>query len=65
MTVPWLVLCGPTHAEEVGRKDLQLAFAAASENQQAAEQVQDLFMNKRFRVYTSSDVGGCGRFAPR
>ena len=54
---PLVVLCGPTHAEEVGRK-IPSGIAAASENQQAAEQVQDLFMNKRFRVYTSSDVVG-------
>jgi glycerol-3-phosphate dehydrogenase (NAD(P)+) len=54
---PLVVLCGPTHAEEVGRK-IPSGIVAASENQQAAEQVQDLFMNKRFRVYTSSDVVG-------
>ena len=54
---PLVVLCGPTHAEEVGRK-IPSGIVAASENQQAAEQVQDLFMNRRFRVYTSSDVVG-------
>ena len=54
---PLVVLCGPTHAEEVGRK-IPSGIVAASENQQSAEQVQDLFMNKRFRVYTSSDVVG-------
>ena len=52
-----MALSGPTHAEEVGRK-IPSGIVAASENQQAAEQVQDLFMNKRFRVYTSSDVVG-------
>ncbi len=54
---PVVVLCGPTHAEEVGR-GLPSAIVAASEDQQAAEMVQDLFINKRFRVYTSSDVVG-------
>lgn len=56
-TCPLVALCGPTHAEEVGRK-IPSGIVAASENQQAAERVQDLFMNKRFRVYTSSDVVG-------
>ena len=56
-TCPVVVLCGPTHAEEVGR-GIPSAIVAASENQQAAETVQDLFINKRFRVYTSSDVVG-------
>ena len=38
---PLVVLCGPTHAEEVGRK-IPSGIVAASANQQAAEQVQDL-----------------------
>ena len=54
---PLVVLCGPTHAEEVGR-GIPSGIVAASENRQAAERVQDLFMNKRFRVYSSSDVIG-------
>ena len=54
---PVVVLCGPTHAEEVGR-GLPSAIVAASKDQKAAELVQDLFMNNRFRVYTSSDVVG-------
>ena len=55
---PVVVLCGPTHAEEVGRK-VPTAIVAASADKQAAELVQDLFMSPRFRVYTSSDVVGC------
>lgn len=55
---PVVVLCGPTHAEEVGRH-VPTAIVAASLNRAAAETVQDLFMNPRFRVYTSSDVVGC------
>ncbi len=55
---PVVVLCGPTHAEEVGR-GIPTAIVAASENKEAAERVQDIFMSPRFRVYTSSDVVGC------
>ncbi len=57
-TCPVVVHCGPTHAEEVG-KGVPTAIVAASANKEAAELVQDLFMNPRFRVYTSSDVVGC------
>lgn len=56
-TCPVVVLCGPTHAEEVGR-GIPSAIVAASKDAHAAELVQDLFMNQRFRVYTSSDVVG-------
>ncbi len=54
---PVTVLCGPTHAEEVGR-GVPSAIVAASRNRQAAELTQRLFMNDRFRVYTSDDVVG-------
>lgn len=54
---PLVVLCGPTHAEEVGRR-VPSGIVAASLDRDAAEQIQDLFMNPRFRVYTSSDVVG-------
>ena len=54
---PLVVLCGPTHAEEVGR-GIPSGIVSASQDRAAAEQVQDLFMNNRFRVYTSSDVVG-------
>lgn len=54
---PLVVLCGPTHAEEVGRH-MPSGIVAASQNREAAEHIQDLFMNNRFRVYTSSDVVG-------
>ena len=57
-TCPVVVLCGPTHAEEVGR-GVPTAIVAASADKRAAELVQDLFMSPRFRVYTSSDVVGC------
>ena len=54
---PIVVLCGPTHAEEVGR-NIPSAIVAASENRMAAHVVQDLFMNSRLRVYASPDVVG-------
>ena len=54
---PIVALCGPSHAEEVGR-GVPTAVVSASRDQSAAELVQDLFMNPRFRVYTSDDVIG-------
>ena len=54
---PVVVLSGPSHAEEVGRH-VPTAVVTASRNKEAAEMVQDLFMNERFRVYASDDVVG-------
>ena len=54
---PIVALSGPSHAEEVGRR-VPTAVVAASRDQAAAELVQDLFMNQRFRVYTTDDVVG-------
>ena len=54
---PVVVLCGPSHAEEVGR-GVPTAVVAAGISQHAAELVQDLFMSPRFRVYSSPDVVG-------
>lgn len=54
---PVVALCGPSHAEEVGRR-VPTAVVSASSDQKAAELVQELFMNERFRVYTSDDVVG-------
>lgn len=53
----YVVLSGPSHAEEVGRQ-LPTTVATASVNLKAAEAVQDLFMTDRFRVYTTEDVTG-------
>lgn len=50
-------LSGPSHAEEVGRR-VPTAVVAASRDETAAKLVQDLFMNERFRVYTTDDVVG-------
>ena len=54
---PVVVLSGPSHAEEVARK-VPTAVVSASPDRAAAEQVQDLFLNDHFRVYSSSDVVG-------
>ncbi len=51
------VLCGPSHAEEVGR-DVPTGCVAACEDIEVAEMVQDVFMSERFRVYASTDVVG-------
>ncbi|NLH01473.1 MAG: NAD(P)-dependent glycerol-3-phosphate dehydrogenase, partial [Clostridiales bacterium] len=52
-----VALSGPSHAEEVGRR-IPTACVSACPDISAAEWVQDLFMNERFRVYTSSDIIG-------
>lgn len=52
-----VALSGPSHAEEVGRK-IPTAVVAACPELAVAEFVQDLFMNERFRVYTSADIIG-------
>lgn len=57
-----VALSGPTHAEEVAGK-LPTAIVAASENEEAAKIVQQVFSNGFFRVYTNTDIKGieiCG-----
>ncbi|HCM91885.1 MAG TPA: NAD(P)H-dependent glycerol-3-phosphate dehydrogenase [Lachnospiraceae bacterium] len=51
------VLCGPSHAEEVGRC-IPTTCVAGSSDRKTAEYVQNIFMNENFRVYTSPDVLG-------
>ena len=51
------VLCGPTHAEEVG-KDMPTAIVVGCENKEIACELQDILMNEVFRVYTGTDVLG-------
>lgn len=51
------VLCGPSHAEEVGI-GLPTTLVAGAEKKEIAEFVQTVFMNERLRVYTSPDVLG-------
>ena len=50
-------LSGPTHAEEVS-KFLPTACVVASKNINLAHEIQKLFNNDFFRVYTSSDIIG-------
>ena len=52
-----VVLSGPSHAEEVGRK-MPTAVVVGARNKDTALYVQSLFMNHYFRVYTSPDVKG-------
>ncbi len=51
------VMCGPSHAEEVGI-GLPTTVVAGAESRETAEKIQDLFMNEVFRVYTSPDMLG-------
>ena len=51
------VLCGPSHAEEVGQ-GLPTTVVAGAHTQKTAEFIQDTFMNETFRVYTSPDMLG-------
>ena len=60
--VKLVALSGPTHAEEVAL-DLPTTIVSACTDLQAAELVQDVFMNTCLRVYTNPDVEGvelCG-----
>ncbi|KEK20525.1 glycerol-3-phosphate dehydrogenase [Bacillus manliponensis] len=52
-----VVLSGPSHAEEVGLRQATTVTSAAK-RMEAAEEVQDLFMNSYFRVYTNPDIIG-------
>lgn len=52
-----VVLSGPSHAEEVARH-MPTTVVVSSKNMQAAEFVQDIFMNHYFRVYTNEDTIG-------
>ncbi len=51
------VLSGPSHAEEVAR-GVPCAVAIASRDHSIAVQIQELFTNEAFRVYTLEDVVG-------
>lgn len=51
------VLSGPSHAEEVGRK-LPTTVVVGAKTKECAEYLQDIFMNKVFRVYISPDILG-------
>ena len=51
------VMCGPSHAEEVGI-GLPTTDVAGAKSRSIAEKIQDVFMNEVFRVYTSPDMLG-------
>lgn len=51
------VMSGPSHAEEVSRR-IPTTIVVGSPSKQTAQFIQDVFMNKVFRVYTSPDVIG-------
>lgn len=51
------VLSGPSHAEEVSR-NIPTTVVVASDKNETAEFLQDVFMTDAFRVYTSDDITG-------
>lgn len=51
------ILSGPSHAEEVGR-GLPTTCVVGVHDKKTAEYVQNVFMNERFRIYTSPDMLG-------
>ena len=52
-----VALSGPSHAEEVG-KGMPTTIVAGAKSKETAEYIQNLLMNKVFRVYTSPDMLG-------
>lgn len=52
-----VVLSGPSHAEEVARH-IPTTVVVSSNHMESAVEIQDLFMNKYFRVYTNEDLIG-------
>ena len=51
------VLSGPSHAEEVS-VSIPTALVVASKHNDVLELIQDTFMSKNMRIYTSTDVKG-------
>ncbi len=51
------VLCGPSHAEEVGR-ELPTTVVAGAKDLETAQYLQNIFISPVFRVYTSTDMLG-------
>lgn len=52
-----VALSGPSHAEEVSLRH-PTTVAVSSKDMEAAEMIQDLFINQHFRVYTNPDLVG-------
>ncbi|NEY71240.1 NAD(P)H-dependent glycerol-3-phosphate dehydrogenase [Bacillus mesophilus] len=57
LLVDVVVLSGPSHAEEVSRRQ-PTTVTVACENMESAEKIQDMFINQHLRVYTNPDVVG-------
>ena len=54
---PVVILSGPSHAEEVSMK-LPTTIVSTSKDMKYAADIQDLFMNSYFRIYTNEDIIG-------
>lgn len=54
---PVVVLSGPSHAEEVARR-IPTTVTVSSLQMDKAREIQELFMNQYFRVYTNDDLIG-------
>ncbi len=55
--VDLVVLSGPSHAEEVAR-GIPTLVVVASNDQAAAQAVQEAFRDQRFRIYVQNDILG-------
>lgn len=53
----YVVLSGPSHAEEVGR-NLPAAVVVASNTKEPSRYIRDVFMDENFRIYVNDDVIG-------
>jgi len=53
----YVMLSGPSHAEEVGRA-MPTAVVVASESLRSAEKARDVLISENLRVYTNTDVTG-------
>lgn len=51
------VLCGPSHAEEVGKR-MPTTVVVGARDEQTAIKIQNAFQNNLFRVYKSPDILG-------
>lgn len=54
---PYVMLSGPSHAEEVSHR-LPTTLVSASKSKEVAQLIQDLFSTEYLRVYTNPDVTG-------
>lgn len=57
-TEKFVVLSGPSHAEEVARS-IPTAIVAASEDKEAAQYIQEQLGSDKLRIYLNDDVIGC------